>query len=115
MFIFSGLLAIICVIFSAVIVFGQQADINGISNPLKTNDLITFISDVLSQIIKVGAVLCVLALVYVGFKYVSAMGNSDKLSKAHSALMNTMIGIALLLGAQVIAIIIKGTVDAITK
>ncbi len=112
---FIILSTLFCVSLSFAAGNAQPSSATGISNPLKTNDLIKFISDALSEIVKVGAVLCVLALVFVGFKYVSAMGNSDKISKAHDMLLWTIVGIALLLGAQVLAVIIKGTVDAITK
>ncbi|MGB8815706.1 MAG: hypothetical protein WCC74_00495 [Minisyncoccia bacterium] len=116
-FISSGAFVVISVIFSAVYCFGTNASdaTNIVSNPLKVDNITDFISLVLTQIVKVGAVISVIFLVYVGWMFVEARGDTTKISKAREALWGTVIGIALLLGAQVLAVIIKGTVDALVK
>lgn len=87
-----------------------------IQNPLGgVNDIPTFISSALSFVAKIGAVFAIFALIYAGFLYVKARGNSKEISTAHTVLKNTIIGIILLLGAQLIASIITGTIDALTK
>jgi len=114
-FIFSGTFIIISTLFFVTFSFAVNSNSSAIIvNPLQTDSLVTFISQVLSEIVKVGAVLCVLALVYVGYLFVKARGNPEEITSAKKALWGTIIGIALLLGAQVLAMIIKGTVDALT-
>lgn len=106
---------VLLAIFSTTFCFGLASNSGIVSNPLKVDNVVDFISLVLSEIVRVGAILCVLALVYVGYLFVEARGNQEKISSAKKALWGTIIGIALLLGAQVIASIIKGTTDALTN
>jgi len=87
-----------------------------ITNPLKgLNSIPLFVSGLLGFVAEIGAVFAILALIYVGFLYVKARGNEKEISKAHTAFKNTIIGIILLLGAQLIASIITGTIGALTK
>ena len=51
-----------------------------------------------------------LAIIYCGFLFVSARGNTEKLTKAKEALLYTVIGAAILLGSWAIAIMISETV-----
>jgi hypothetical protein len=52
-------------------------------------------------------------LVYVGYLFVVAQGNDTKLSEAKQALLYTVIGALILLGAQAIAIGICQTTSAL--
>ena len=50
-------------------------------------------------------------IMYAGFLYVTARGNSSKIEKAHNALLWAVIGAAILLGAWVISQAISSTID----
>jgi hypothetical protein len=54
-----------------------------------------------------------LAIIYCGFLFVFARGNSEKLTHAREALLWTIIGAAILLGALAIATMIQGTITAL--
>lgn len=85
-----------------------------INNPIAGIDsLPAFIEAILNFVLIVGVPIVALAIIYSGFLFLSAQGNSEKLTKAKKALMYTLIGAALLLGSYVIASSIKGTVDEI--
>lgn len=86
-----------------------------IDNPLGNNitDIPSFIKEVVNIVLVVGIPILALAIIYTGFLFVQAQGNSEKLTKAKNALLYTLIGGALLLGAFVIANAIKETVDSI--
>ena len=83
-----------------------------LDNPLgdKINDLPSFIYAVLEVVFQIGAILSVLAIIYVGFLFVSARGDPEKLVTARRAFLYTIIGIAVLLGATLIASVIDSTV-----
>ncbi len=49
-------------------------------------------------------------LLYSGFLFVLARGNAEKLGEAKKALMYTLIGAAIVLGAKGLATIIENTV-----
>jgi hypothetical protein len=86
-----------------------------IENPLGNNiDTIPkFIEALIEIVLIIGVPIVVLALIYVGFLFVKAQGNAEELTKAKKALLYTLIGAALLLGAFVIANAIGKTVDEI--
>ena len=56
-----------------------------ICNPIKTNDINTLIKTILEGVIRAGIPVLALAIIYCGFLFVSAQGNSEKLTKAKDA------------------------------
>ena len=86
-----------------------------IINPLGPNisDIPSFIKEIIKIVLYVGVPIVALAIIYTGFLFVEAQGNPEKITKAKKALMYTLIGAALLLGAFVIAEAIKATVGEI--
>lgn len=82
-----------------------------IVNPLsKASSLPDLIKTILEGALKIGMPVLVLAIIYSGFLFVSAQGNSEKLNTAKRSLMYTLIGAAILLGSWGIAQLIKETV-----
>lgn len=93
---------------------GDLGDKNksGLTNPLKSIDsLPQLLEVVLGAIVQIGTIILTLALVYVGFLFVVAQGNEEKISNAKSALLWTIIGGLVLLGASAIGAVIGSTVD----
>ena len=87
-----------------------------IVNPLGPNGVASipdFIKTLLEGVLKVGIPIVALAIIYCGFLFVSARGNSEKLGKAKDALLYTLIGAAILLGSWAIAQLISETVLAL--
>jgi len=86
----------------------------GLKNPLgKIADLPAFMNAILDAVVNLGTILLVLALVYIGFQFVVAQGNEEKLKSARSALMWTVIGGLVLLGAKTLGLVIQGTVESL--
>ena len=69
-----------------------------------------FLKEILKAVIKIGIPLIVLAIIYSGFLFVTAMGNPEKLTKAKDALLWSLVGAAVLLGAWAIAELIVTTI-----
>jgi len=88
-----------------------------IENPLGNgiDTIPKFIEAVINIVLIVGIPIVVLAIIYTGFLFVKAQGNPEEITKAKNALMYTLIGATLLLGAFVIANAIGKTVDEIKK
>jgi len=91
----------------------EPPDAGKIQNPISAETLNGLIKTVLEGVIKIGIPIIALALVYCGFLFVAARGNSEKISKAKDALLYTLIGAALLLGSWAIAMLISNTVLAL--
>ncbi len=86
---------------------------NKITNPLGKDgpqNITSFIQLVLTGVIKIGMPVIALAIIYCGFLFVKAQGKPDEINKAKDALLYTLIGAALLLGAWAIAQLISDTI-----
>ena len=89
---------------------------SSIANPLGPTGPQTipdFIKVIINIVLVVGIPIVALAIIYTGFLFVTAQGNTEKLGKAKKALVYTLLGAAILLGAFVIAEAIGKTVDEI--
>jgi hypothetical protein len=84
-----------------------------ICNPISQNSFEGFIKTLLEGVLKVGIPVVALAIIYCGFLFVEARGKPEKLTKAKSALLYTLIGAAILLGSWAIAQLISNTVLAL--
>ncbi len=85
-----------------------------INNPLgSTNSLPALIQIILNGALTIGLPVVSLAVIYCGFLFVAARGNPEKLTKAKDALLWTLIGAAVLLGAWAIATMISATVTGL--
>jgi len=81
-------------------------------NPLKgTSDFAGLIVKILDTVIKIGIPVLVLFIVYAGFLFVTAQGNTTKIDEAKSALWWAVLGGAVLLGAKAIAAVICATLS----
>lgn len=84
-------------------------------NPLNAGtSLESFLNNILAFVIRIGTIIVILMLVFVGFKFVTARGEPAKITEARSALLWTVVGALILLGAQAIAIGITATVKALS-
>lgn len=82
-------------------------------NPLKFNSICGLIKGLIDAAIVIGIPIAVLFIVYAGFKFVIAQGNSEKLKDARKNFLYTIIGIAIFLGSWVITEVIVNTVKAL--
>ena len=92
--------------------------VNPIGNSTCSNNgtcLESFINSILQFVVYLGAIVVVFMLVYVGFLFVVARGDPTKITDARRALLYTVIGALILLGAQAISYGIQATVQAISS
>lgn len=87
-----------------------------IPNPLKNDQkdlpgLLNWI--IVNAVIPIGGIVAALMIMYAGFMYVTARGSDTQIKKAHDALLYAAIGTGVLLGAEVIAKAIQGTINQI--
>jgi hypothetical protein len=68
---------------------------------------------ILNIIVTVGIPLVVLAIIYSGFLFVTAMGDKEKIKNARGVFMWTIIGGIIILASTVIANAIDGTIQQI--
>ncbi len=85
-------------------------DTNGSGSSMTFTSLLTLILKIVTEI---GSIVVVFFIIYAGFMFVTAQGNEEKLTKAKNSLMWTLIGAAILLGANAIALAVQGTVTSL--
>ncbi len=86
----------------------------GLTNPLNSIDsLPDFLNAILGAVVQLGTIVLTLALIYVGFLFVKAQGKEEEIKNARNALMWTVIGGLVLLGAQTIGMVIASTVESL--
>lgn len=83
-------------------------------NPIKIDTVNGLIKTILEGVIKIGIPIIALAIIYSGFLFVQARGNSEALSEAKRTLTYTLIGAAIILGAWAIAQMIVDTVKTLS-
>ena len=89
----------------------ERPDNGGLVNPLKGIDsLPQLLTALLAAIVQIGTIILTLALVYVGFLFVVAQGSEEKIRDAKGALLWTLIGGLILLGASAIGAVVAATV-----
>jgi hypothetical protein len=76
----------------------------------KVGTLFDFVVEVLKIVIKIGIPVIAVMFVYTGYLFISAQGNEQQLSKAKMALLSSVVGAAILLGAVLLATIVKNTI-----
>ncbi len=80
-------------------------------NPIRFPNFIDFMLALVNVAVQYGAVLIVFFIVYAGFKFVVAQGNSEKVSEAKKMLTWIVVGAFVLLGVYVIKAAICGTIE----
>ncbi len=86
-----------------------------ICNPIGSETFTEFVDKILQVVVEIGYVVVVFFIVYSGFLFVSARGNEEQLKKAKTAFLWTVIGAAIVLGAQVLEKSIAVTIEELGK
>lgn len=87
---------------------------DGLTNPLNNIcSLSDLLAAILDGVVQIGSIFLTFMLVYVGFLFVAARGNAEKIQGAREALVWTVIGGLILLGATAIGLVIKATAGSL--
>ena len=88
---------------------------SAIDNPLgNTNSITALVVKLVTLAAQLGGVVCVFFIIYSGFLFVKAQGKPEEIETAKRTLLWSLVGAAVLLGASVIANVIKSTVESVT-
>ncbi len=97
---------------------GSTADPGGVrsfqvNNPLNFSSVSSFMEALLRAVIAIGIPIAVLFVVWAGLKFVTAQGNAEELKAARKNFVWTIVGIAIFLGAALLAQLIKATLQTV--
>ncbi len=85
-----------------------------LNNPINVNSIEELLVAILNIVIVIAMPIVIFFIIYAGFLYVTARGNAEQVQQASRALMYAIIGGVLIIGAVVIAEIIKNLVGSFT-
>ncbi len=113
---YLSIILILTIFLIPTIIFGAVGNISGNTkvnladfNPIKAQDIMGLIRAIVDFVLKIGAAVVILFVIYSGFLFVTAQGNEDKISKAKTAFFWTIIGALIILGAYTLSGIICET------
>ena len=86
-----------------------------LKNPLSAENFCDLIKTILNILMVIGIPVAVLFLMWSGFRFVLARGNSTELQNARRNFYYVIIGIVVFLGAWTIATVIAGTLKELSK
>lgn len=99
-------------IISSVLVFLMPfSAFAALTNPLNTNDIYQFLSELLKLVAQIAFPVIVLFMVYIGFLFIAAQGDAAKLKDAKRFFFWALVGALLVLGAYALSLAIQGTVE----
>ena len=81
-----------------------------LKNPIDAKTFQELVEAILEIVVTIGTPIAILAIIYCGFLFVSAQGKPEKLKDARTALLWTIVGVVVLLGAKLLATVIAGTI-----
>lgn len=86
-----------------------------LESPFAFTTVQQLVDKLIDIIIKVGGVLAFFFIIYSGFLFVTAAGSVDQVEKAKATFLWVIVGVAIVLGAKVISVLLQGTVTNIIK
>ena len=98
------------ILLTPIFIYAQGSSGATIKNPLASDDITGILENILNLVFKVGVVIVVFFIIYSGYKFVTAGSSDTDRTKAKDIFYATIIGAAILLGADVIATIVINTV-----
>ncbi len=90
-------------------VFAANSGPNTLQNPLKFDSFCQIVGLLINAAVVIGIPIAILFIVWAGFKFILARGSAAELTEARTNLWNTLIGVAIFVGASVIAGVIINT------
>jgi flagellar biosynthesis protein FlhB len=76
-------------------------------NPLEAGSLVDLIRAVIRIVMRIAVIVAVVAIIWAGFLFVTAQGSEDKITKAKSIFLWTIVGVGIIVGANIIVDVIK--------
>lgn len=83
-----------------------------LTNPLSSTSIPDFLTKIIEVLLIFALPLIIIYIMYAGFLFVTANGNESQLTQAKNALLWSIVGGVIVLGAKIIIEVIKGTITA---
>lgn len=111
----AGFLVALFILLLPMVIFAQAGGSGPtIKNPLNSDSVSDILTNLMKIVVTIGTIVVVFFIIYSGFMFVTAGGDTGKVTKAKDMFFATIIGGAILLGADVIATVVVNTIKTTT-
>lgn len=111
---FAGVLLLVLIAGSAMAQLTQTGEQSSkINNPIAADNFADLLTLILEIVVQIGTPIVILSIIWVGFLFIKAQGNSGAIQKAREALLWVLVGAAIIIGCNVIVRLVQGTVDVV--
>lgn len=86
-----------------------------LDNPIKADSFKELADIIANVMIAIGIPVAAIFIIYAGFLFVSARGSEDQITKAKTTFYWTILGVALLVGAKIVASALQTTITGLGK
>lgn len=86
-----------------------------LKNPLKVDSIEAFLVAIIDVILVFALPIIIFFIMYAGFLFTTARGDTSQIEKAKGALLWSVVGGVIVLGAKIIVEVIQGTVTPLLK
>jgi hypothetical protein len=100
-------------LFAVVLMAPLFVHAQGLENPLRFGTIPELVAALLQALVTISLPIIALFIVWGGFQYITAQGNTTKIENAHKTFLWTIIGAILILGAWTLANILGDTIDTL--
>ncbi len=83
-----------------------------LTNPLKSDSIESFLLKIIEVILVFALPIIILYIMYAGYLFVTARGETGQIETARTALLYAVVGGVIVLGAQLIIQVVQGTIKA---
>ncbi|MBU1046919.1 hypothetical protein KKH36_04050 [Patescibacteria group bacterium] len=84
-----------------------------LENPISTPTIQAFIAQILDVVVTIATPIAIFAIIYSGFLFVKAQGKPAELENAKKVLIGVLIGVMVILGAQILSGVVAGTIESL--
>lgn len=84
-----------------------------LNNPISTSTIQAFIAQILDVMVTIATPVAILAIIYSGFLFVKAQGKPEAIKEAKFILKWTLVGVMVILGAQILSSVVAGTIESL--
>lgn len=85
----------------------------GLENPINIDSIEELILRIVEVVLFILYPIAILAIIYAGFKFITAQGKPDEISDAKTIFFWAVVGTGLLIGANVILALVRDTIENI--
>lgn len=97
---------------SGTVIDTMKENIKKLGSPLSVKDPESVVAALITSLLAFTGVIFFILVIYGGFLWMTAKGNEDQINKAKKILMSSAIGLAIVMGAYIITVVVVELIES---